>query len=130
MTGTLLVTQGQVGEALLDNAKSILGNITAPIATLSVKRTRKTQRIIAKAHQLLKKVDDGDGVLVLTDLYGATPHNLCKQFVDGHQVCTVSGLNISMLLRTLNYAHCSLKELANKAEQGGHTGIACQAGLA
>ena len=97
--------------------------LTAPVATLSTTRAQSTEQLIVKAQGLANDLDEGDGVLVLTDLYGSTPHNITRHL--HNQTSTVSGLNISMLLRALNYANNPLSDLAEKAQQGGHKGI-CQ----
>ncbi len=124
MVGILLITHGRIGDALLDTAKSILGKMTTPVATLSTNRAQSTEQLIAKAQGLVNDLDQGEGVLVLTDLYGSTPHNITKHLEN--QTSTVSGLNISMLLRALNYANYPLQDLAEKAQQGGLKGICCQ----
>jgi PTS system ascorbate-specific IIA component len=72
----------------------------------------------------IRALDAGDGVLVLTDVYGATPSNVLDKIAPtGVAIKRVSGLNLPMLLRVLNYPEQSLTELAQTAEQGGRAGI-------
>jgi len=124
MVGILLVTHNRIGKALLESATKILGNIPVPVKTLSVNYSPDMELLKASTTRLLNELDQGQGVLILTDLYGATPHNISCN-ITNHNVCTVSGLNMSMLLRTLNYAQKPLDELATIAQQGGHAGIIC-----
>lgn len=65
----------------------------------------------------------GDGVLVLTDIYGSTPGNIANRLFDAHGVAVIAGINVPMLIRVLNYPDLSLEELVNKAVTGGHDGI-------
>jgi PTS system ascorbate-specific IIA component len=76
----------------------------------------------ARSHA--RRLDSGDGVLVLTDVYGATPSNIAERVAEpGLAIHRVSGLNLPMLLRVLNYAEQSLTELAQTAAHGGRSGI-------
>jgi len=139
MVSILLMTHGQIGLELLETAKNILGQISTPTACLSLNNKSDVNLIKAQAAQLLKRLDRGQGVLIITDLYGATPHNIAHALSLDHPGNThssdinsiskaiVSGLNLPMLLRALNYAQdLSLEDLAEKTTQGGHLGITCQ----
>ncbi|CAK0770012.1 hypothetical protein CCP3SC15_4060003 [Gammaproteobacteria bacterium] len=67
-------------------------------------------------------LDQGDGVLVLTDMYGSTPSNIACR-LDSEKVRIVAGVNLPMLIRVLNYSYLSLEDLTNKAISGGRDGI-------
>jgi len=67
--------------------------------------------------------ENGEGLLVLTDVYGATPDNLARYFSTECNARVVSGINLPMLLRVLNYAHQSLEQLCQTASSGGIKGI-------
>jgi len=120
------MTHGEIGVQLLETARGILGNIKVPVACLSVSTEARIETIRTQAGHLLEKLSQSSkntGVLVLTDLCGATPHNVIHQ-IDFEPKALVSGLNLPMLLRALNYAvEDSLEILAEKAQKGGHTGI-------
>lgn len=137
MISILLMTHGQIGLELLETSKNILGQISTPTACLSLNNKSDVGLIKNQATQLLKRLDRGHGVLILTDLYGATPHNIAQALhsdnlpveIQSIAKAIVSGLNLPMLLRALNYAddlNLSLEELAEKTSQGGHLGITCQ----
>ena len=125
MVGILLITHKNVGRELLRTAKSIIKQFPVPIDSLRVEYTFETGLAKKSALTKIKKLDTGDGVLILTDLFGATPHNIAGD-IPGHDIGVVSGLNLPMLLKSLNYARLPLDELAQKASDGGHTGITCK----
>lgn len=122
--GILLITHSGIGAALLNAAFGTFEHSPLAIMHLSVKRDPEPERLIAQASQLLRKIDSGEGVLVLTDLYGSTPSNIAQGLVDRNfHVHVVTGLNLPMLLRILNYPHLNLKQIAQKAVEGGKAGI-------
>ena len=85
MIGVLVVTHGSIGEALLSSASQILGSPPAQTATLSVWRQDDPDDLVLRARELLESLDAGDGVLVLTDIFGATPGNVVSRLLhDGH----------------------------------------------
>jgi PTS system ascorbate-specific IIA component len=77
----------------------------------------------AAAARAVAALDDGDGVLVLTDMYGSTPSNVASSLGREDRVVVVAGLNLPMLVRVLNYPEDSLSALAEKAVSGGNRGI-------
>ena len=128
MVGILLITHGDIGRSLLNTAKTIVSSMPAQVDTLSVSNLTQPEQLCHIAQSKIRQLDQGNGVLVLTDLYGATPHNIAKKLCK-YNVSVVSGLNLSMLLRTINYAHCSLDQMTVVAEEGGHVGIKCDSAL-
>lgn len=77
-----------------------------------------------RARELLNELDQGDGVLILTDLYGATPSNIaCSLMGEEHPLILISGLSLAMLIRVMNYAEDGLQALAEKALNGGRDSI-------
>jgi PTS system ascorbate-specific IIA component len=76
-----------------------------------------------QAASLIREVDRGDGVLVLTDLFGSTPSNIATALQHNHKVISVAGINLPMLLRVMNYPKLGLRELAEKALSGGRDGV-------
>jgi PTS system ascorbate-specific IIA component len=78
---------------------------------------------VAQANQLLRDVDGGQGVLVLTDVIGATPGNVAARLADPGRVAVISGVNLPMLLRALCYGNLTLAELVAKAVAGGINGV-------
>ena len=117
--GILLITHPKVGQTLLETAASLLGKVPIATAVLDVPLGHDTEAVHKKAAHLCAQLDDGTGVLVLTDLYGATPDNIACHLRNKHQVRVVSGMNLPMLLKTFNYHALALRELAQKAQAGG-----------
>jgi len=78
---------------------------------------------VRRGRKLVTKLNHGDGVLILTDMYGSTPSNIAARLADDHQVLVVSGVNLPMMVRVMNYPTLSVTELALKAESGGRDGI-------
>jgi len=123
--GMLLITHGQVGRALVDTAASTLGFCPLDTAVLSIAPDSDPDLLDEKARYLARQLDDGDGVLVLTDIYGSTPANIACRLLQAHRVGVVTGVNLPMMIRLFNYPGLSLNELAQKAVSGGQDGIRC-----
>ena len=123
--GMLLITHGQVGRALVDTAASTLGFCPLDTAVLSIAPDSDPDLLDEKARYLARQLDDGDGVLVLTDIYGSTPANIACRLLQAHRVGVVTGVNLPMMIRLFNYPGLPLNELAQKAVSGGQDGIRC-----
>jgi mannose PTS system EIIA component len=123
MIGVLLVTHGEIGTALLTSASQILGGAPAQVTTLSVWRQDDPDDLILRARELLEQIDAGDGVLVLTDIFGATPGNVVSRLLQDHHVEGVSGVSLPMLLRVLTSRNGSLQAAVKRAMSGGAEGV-------
>jgi len=121
--GIMLITHGQIGSALLDTAITVLDVHPLPTSVLAVTGNSDPDKTLDTAERTLAELNSGDGVLVLTDLYGSTPSNIaCKLRRHGH-VRVVSGINLPMLIRVLNYPDLDLDSLKEKALSGGRDGV-------
>ena len=123
MIGVLLVTHGEIGTALLASASQILGGAPQQVATLSVWRQDDPDDLVLRANELLEQIDAGDGVLVLTDIFGATPGNVVSRLLDDGQIEGVSGVSLPMLLRVLTGRNGSLPASVKRAISGGAEGV-------
>jgi len=123
MSGVLLITHGNIGQDMLDTVTTILGGCTLDTLAIGVAADCDTDAVYATASQSCASLDDGQGVLVLTDLYGSTPSNIANRLLDAHNVIVVSGINIPMLLRIMNYPDRELEVLAEYAASGARNGI-------
>lgn len=121
--GILLITHGAVGKVLLQTAVDVLGVCPLSARALSAPAGCDPEKIHTEALAALKDLDGGDGILVLTDLYGSTPSNIACRLQQLSNVRVVSGLNLPMLIRVLNYPHLDVEELAHKAVTGGRDGV-------
>lgn len=122
--GLLIITHGHIGEQLLETAKSMLGICPLQTAHLVVSGACDPDRLLEQAQRWCAELDGGDGVLVLTDMYGSTPSNIANRLLVGQaNVRVIAGINLPMLVRVLNYPSLDLHELVTKALTGGHDGI-------
>jgi PTS system ascorbate-specific IIA component len=123
MIGVLVVTHGSIGEALLTSAAQILGSTPPQVATLSVWRQDDPDDLVLRARELLDALDAGDGVLVLTDIFGATPGNAISHLLADGRIEGVSGISLPMLLRVLTGRNGSLPGAVKRALSGGVEGL-------
>lgn len=126
--GLLIVTHDRIGTELLTTASITLGVCPLRAEVLTVPRDLDPDHLVVEGRRLIGDLDTGDGVLVLTDMYGSTPSNIANRLSKPGHTAVVSGINLPMLIRVLNYPRLSLMELANKAVSGGREGVMlCQA---
>jgi PTS system mannose-specific IIA component len=121
--GLLLITHNDLGRYLLDTASGILGSCPVRTRSLNVPGSCDPDMLLENACALYRELDQGDGVLVLTDLYGSTPSNIAARLLEKFDILVISGVNVPMLMRILNYPTCSLEEMANKALTGARDGV-------
>ncbi len=122
-TGLLLITHDNVGKALLETASSILGMCPMALEIISVSHNCCPDDVIEKARTAARRLDQGGGILVLTDLYGSTPSNVANRLDCNRPIKVIAGLSLPMLVRVLNYPALALDELVYKAVSGGRDGI-------
>ena len=122
--GVLLLTHEAMGDALIETARHLLGRISLRIDAFSIPPGSDTDFAMTSAAARVRKLDSGDGVLVLTDVFGATPSNVIDKIQPlGVKIRRVSGLSLPMLLRVLNYSEQNLAELAQTAADGARAGV-------
>jgi PTS system ascorbate-specific IIA component len=93
------------------------------VSVLDVDPNNDPEVSYSKARRLVEEIDSGDGVLVLTDVFGATPGNIAARLLESSRVAVVAGVNLPMLLRTLCYRTDSLEQTVEKALAGGTQGV-------
>ena len=122
--GILLITHEGIGHALLAVATRLLRKLPLETAAFEVPFDGDVDVLLPQASAALRKVDGGHGVLVLTDLYGATPSNIAAKLSRlGTPVRRVSTISLPMLLREMNYADLPLDELPAVAAAGARNGV-------
>jgi len=121
--GLLLISHQNIASNLLETARQMLD--TCPLATraLEVPLDYPVEKILEQAKDYIASLDTGNGVLILTDIYGATPSNIATRLARQYKCKLVAGMNLPMLVRILNYPQLSLENMALKAVSGGHDGI-------
>jgi PTS system ascorbate-specific IIA component len=123
--GLLLITHSQIGDALLETASKMFDGALLPIRTVSVDTDCNPDQIRIQARKAVESLDQGKGVLVFTDMYGSTPSNIAYDLAESGRVNVIAGINLPMLIRTLNYQELDLASLTEKAVSGGRDGIRC-----
>ena len=121
--GILLITHTDLGQSLLRSARAILAAQPAHAEAIGVPGDSDPERVFEQALETCRRLDQGDGVLVLTDLYGSTPSNIAARLAEHHNVLVLAGVNLPMLVRALNYRASPLGELGDKALCGARDGV-------
>lgn len=119
----LLVTHNNFGRLLLDTVVDTLGFCPLHTECLTIGQDTDPDVQSERARELLAGFPSSSGVLILTDIYGATPCNLALRLKVDEPVRIVSGLNLPMLLRVFNYPTLDLDALTEKAVSGGRDGV-------
>lgn len=121
--GILLITHPGIGSALLSVATGLLRQLPLKTEAFEVPFDADLDALLPQASAALRRVDTGDGVLVMTDLYGASPSNLARRVAQlGTPVRRVSALSLPMLLRVMNYPEQGLQDLPATAAAGTRNG--------
>lgn len=121
--GIVIVTHGHVGQTLLDVAEFILGESLHNIRVVSFSQSGGHLTGSEELQNVVRHADQGDGVLVLTDLLGASPANLVSALMNEIHMSMVTGINLAMLIRVWNYRDDPLESISRKAVEGGRRGV-------
>lgn len=121
--GVLLVSHNQIGTELLNTSRQMLSSSPLPTKVISIGINDNPDSIKRQLDEVIKSLDQGNGILVLTDMFGSTPSNIACAVSDRDDVRIISGLNLPMLIRVLNYPNLKLADLEQKALSGGREGI-------
>ena len=128
MIGVVVATHGRLAEEMLRTAETVVGRIEQARA---VAVDPAVQDMRAALKEAIKSVDTGDGVLLLTDLLGGSPTNLCLSFMEERQIEVVTGVNLPMLLTfgQLRVAGKPIQKLAADLVEAGQRAIGHVSGL-
>jgi PTS system mannose-specific IIA component len=123
MIGILIVTHCDLGKELLNAAEFIVGKIEA-VDTIAITETSGTDLLRKKIEAKVSALDKGDGVLILTDMFGGTPSNLSLSFLKEGRIEVLTGVNLPMIIAVVqNRPNFKLTPLAEKAQEAGRMGI-------
>jgi len=119
MVGVLIVSHGGLAEALISEVQSLIGKLQK-VKGVSIWPIESEKEIRDRIREKMKEVDDGDGVVILTDILGGTPTNLCLSFLKEKAVEVVTGVNVPMLLTLSSYQNRrSLEEICSLVKKSG-----------
>jgi len=122
MIGVVLVTHTDYGTRLLKAAEFIIGE-QVNCHAVSVDTTHEMDMTLQALKESVEKADHGDGVLILTDMFGGTPTNLSLSLLGSYKLEVITGVNLPMLLKVLGKRDMSLQKLAIEAQNAGRQGI-------
>ena len=123
MIGVLIIAHDTLPDSLVKAVTHVLGVRPPQLETFAVAATDDPFYLLPAARELVGKLDTGDGVLIFSDIYGATPCNLAGQLqVPGH-VELVAGVNLPMLVRAFTYRAKGMDTMITKAVSGGRDGV-------
>jgi mannose PTS system EIIA component len=123
MVGILIMSHGAFGESLIHSASHVLGKRPLYLRQLGVTVHDDPEAILPVAEDLIRFLDKGHGVLVLSDIYGATPSNIAVKLLKPGRVEGVAGVNLPMLIRALTYRDEPLESVLEKALSGATEGV-------
>ena len=123
MIGILIITHGTLGESLIHCASHVLNKRPPRLQQLGVTAQDDPAMLMPQARALVKELDAGDGVLILTDIYGGTPSNMASKLLIPGKVEAVAGVSVPMLIRVLTYRDRDLPTIVTTAISGGCEGV-------
>lgn len=130
MIGIVIATHSQLGDALIDTAEFIIGNRPETTVSVSINLNENVDKLRQKIVEGIKKVDQKEGVLILTDMFGGTPSNLSYSFLEEGRVEVISGVNLPMLIKAVEARKkAQLSELAVDLEAFGKKSISLASGI-
>lgn len=123
MIGILLITHGELGKSLIECATHVLGEKPKFLDSLTIENDCVHDNMYKEISKKINLLDQGKGVLILTDIFGATPCNIITKIIEPGKVNAIAGVNLSMLIRSISYRHESFEALIAKAIEGAQDGI-------
>jgi PTS system mannose-specific IIA component len=123
MIGLLIITHCDLCKELLNATEFIVGSLEA-VATISINQTSDSEEIRKMIEEKITSLDQGQGVIILTDMFGGTPSNLSISFLKEEMVEVLTGVNLPMVIAIAqNRMDLKLSELAEKAQEAGKMSI-------
>ncbi len=119
MVGILLITHNGLGDSLIDCVRHVMGSVPPHLKALSILANDDPARKEEEARRLIADLDTGRGVLLLSDVFGATPCNIARRLCQAGRVEGVAGVNLPMLMRVACFCNKPLDELVQRALAGG-----------
>jgi len=125
MIGLLILAEKKLGGGLIAAVEHTLGSHPPQLASIDLDYQATPEQMEMLIRQDVQRADQGDGALILADVYGATHTNVACRLIARGRIELVAGVNLPMLLRVLNYRHLQMDDLIDKALSGGCGGIVC-----
>jgi PTS system mannose-specific IIA component len=122
MVGILLMTHAPLGQAFIAAVAHVFRGPTERFEAIDVTADQDTAQVNELARQAICRLDDGDGVLVITDIKGGTPSNCCNRLAEAGRVEVIAGISLPMLLRAITYRRDTLDVVVEMALAGAQNG--------
>jgi len=122
MVGILLMTHAPLGQAFIAACAHVFRGPTELLEAIAVIADQDLGQVQQLAAAAIKRLDDGDGVLVMTDVKGGTPSNCCDRLADAGRVEVIAGISLPMLLRAITYRRDTLDVVVEMALAGAQSG--------
>ncbi|MBC3885820.1 PTS sugar transporter subunit IIA [Undibacterium griseum] len=122
MVGILLLTHAPLGSAFVQAAAHVFRGMPERLEAIDVVADQNPEEVNHLARAAVQRLNDGSGVLVMTDIMGGTPSNCCRQLGEADQVATIAGISLPMLLRAITYRNDALDVVVEMALAGGQNG--------
>lgn len=131
MTGIVIATHCRLGDALIEATEFITGSRPEGIVSVSIDLKEDAEKLRKKIQAAMKTVDQKQGILILTDMFGGTPSNLSYSFLEEDRIEVISGVNLPILLKALDMRDkkTPVGELAVKLEAHGKRSISLASGI-
>jgi PTS system mannose-specific IIA component len=130
MIGILIVTHSNLGDALIEAAEFITGSRPDDLVSVSIDLNESADKLRKKIAEGIKEVNQKQGILILTDMFGGTPSNLSYSFLEEGQVEVISGVNLPILLKAIDSRkEMELNKLAMSLETYGKKSISLASGI-
>ena len=123
MIGILVVSHEPLGTALIHCTRHIFGRMPPQLAALDVIPDEDPETALAGARELMSRINDGSGLLVLTDIYGETPSRIAAQLAELHRVVVIAGVNLPLLVKALYNRRMPLDELSELLSESARRAI-------
>ena len=123
MVGILIISHGKLAEALISSVQSLVGHLQK-VKGVSIWPKDSNEEVKGRFRKNMEEVNDGNGVIILTDILGGTPTNLTLSLVQNESVEVITGVNLPMLLTLSSYRNGrSLREIGKLAKESGRKSI-------
>jgi len=122
MVGILLMTHAPLGQAFIAAVAHVFRGPTERFEAIDVTADQDTNEVNGLAKEAIRRLDDGDGVLVITDIKGGTPSNCCNTLAEAGRVEVIAGISLPMLLRAITYRRDNLDVVVEMALAGAQNG--------
>jgi len=130
MIGIVIVTHGQLGEALIEAASFILCSLPESVLAVSININEPVDTLRAKITDGIKQVDRKKGILILTDMFGGSPSNLSYSFLEEGRVDVLTGVNLPLVIKAVDArSQMELGKLGKYLEEFGKKSISLASGI-